>query len=1656
MPLTPPVLDNRALLDVLQQLRQLAATNVPEWKPASGGDAGTMLQRIFARLMELALSRLNGAPDKNLMAFLDTMGVSLIPPSAARVPLTFTLKSGSSATLVPKGAQAGTAPGGSLPAATYETDGDFTVIPARITQVFTMDPFWDRYTDSSAFADGRNAAGFTPFAGATRLPHVFNLGHDILLDFTTAVVDLEPAPPFAAGQLAALQTLFRSLEWRRLQGGVVQTLAPAATISTTLRSAAGLNAIRLQLVSTAAMTVGDKLAIGSVVVTIAAVEPGDTVRLSAPLQTPLASGAVVSVVLSTPLVRLPVGTAIGQTALQGPGLSSAVTGRWLQGALPFPVTDLRASEGTGLRNLALRVSADGLTPDLVFSDDTPLDVTKEALPFGVAPHEGSTMYIGSREIFSKPNVKAFLHVDVKSAPPPVLAWEYWNGRTWSHIQNAIVVKDGIRTRGPTIPGDKTAGFTLPGSIEIARPFDIGVGSINGQTGLWFRVRIEDGSYSGSPDIKKFELKANTTLAAPAAAKAGSITLADANFAGTGSILQIRDDTDTAREVALVVQEPGAGATSTVSLAPPLRNNHPAGAPVHQRGVSLPVAALRDAVKATNSILPNSFIVNTATGVSLGDVIMIDDPGRRELVVVTNVQPAFFNVLLPAATASPGLLPTAGLGGTRILTGGVFTGGVFSGGVLTGGVFTGGAVADPTVGNFLFPFLFGYTITGRDPLLFEHTADVPVRRVTGDYFSGFAGIDTIDFKTPFYPFGESPGPGDLFYFGVPTTFPSLIHIDVDLQMNSPNVALQWEFFGAEGWQRFDVESDATDDFVRSGDILIPPQTYLPAEVNSQSNHWLRVRIARGNYGLPADYVPVDPAEPTRGFTVKKGTANLNPPVIRSLTLGYEVRATPAVITQDGLAFADQTPAVPFNPIVPFRSVADASLGIYADPQPAFYIGFDAVSPGETASLYVAATPRAFSGSIIKEQSAAAAASALPPLAWQYFDGADWRNITVFDGTNNLTASGTLEFLTPDDIAALAKFDLSPRFWIRATSAANDPAETQSLQGVFFNTAPAQQALSVENQIVGSSSGLPGQSFRLKLNPLQPGEQVFVIEPEAPSGEELAAVLQLGGPNAAETRANAITGEPEVGVRWSETPNFLRSLPSSRHYTLDRTTGVIAFGDGAHGLIPPRGTNNITATYRAGGGQAGNLPAGAVAQLKTAMPGVASVSNPIAADGGADVETAIMVRDRGPQSLRHRDRALSAGDLEWLARQAAGTRVARAKCVPNVNRDLRFEPGWVTVLIIPSGTESVLTPGAELIREVADYLGARAFFGLAAGTPARINVIGPGYIQVALEATIVPRDVAHAEQVKRNVISAIAAFFHPLTGGPDGAGWEFARDVFESEIDQVLEGVEGVSHIKRLNLVPAIAQHLLQFSKPVNAEADLPEDIQVATPDLRKAASLAEALPPGPTGRAAVKGFKEGDRIAFALDLTVVSVSQQIITVAPFQSGGVGFPRGSAVARFDLGDQAALDSAIRRGQSGLNQVAIDSAAFASHLSTGDIITVFYPFAMTVRSVAMAANGTQSLGIDPYTVDGDLTAGSVVATLNNRARLPLAAGLPGKQQATSLTVQGFAPGDSVVLSRRDGTFKSVAAPVVSVSQVGSVVYLDDNFLPYPGRHRITMEGA
>ena len=58
------------------------------------------------------------------------------------------------------------------------------------------------------------------------------------------------------------------------------------------------------------------------------------------------------------------------------------------------------------------------------------------------------------------------------------------------------------------------------------------------------------------------------------------------------------------------------------------------------------------------------------------------------------------------------------------------------------------------------------------------------------------------------------------------------------------------------------------------------------------------------------------------------------------------------------------------------------------------------------------------------------------------------------------------------------------------------------------------------------------------------------------------------------------------------------------------------------------------------------------------------------------------------------------------------------------------------------------------------------------------------------------MAEAKTVEKRVFDQLTAFLHPLSGGPDGNGWEFGRDIYLSEIAAVVQATEGVDRVRSL--------------------------------------------------------------------------------------------------------------------------------------------------------------------------------------------------------------------------------------------------------------------
>jgi len=679
-------------------------------------------------------------------------------------------------------------------------------------------------------------------------------------------------------------------------------------------------------------------------------------------------------------------------------------------------------------------------------------------------------------------------------------------------------------------------------------------------------------------------------------------------------------------------------------------------------------------------------------------------------------------------------------------------------------------------------------------------------------AAFVNTSALDLSKDFYPLGEQPRFNDTFYVACPEALarPGAV-VKLSVTLTNPakatgtpvppvrtedNPKLAWELSDGRQWRAVAADYALTT----SGEVSITlPDPIAPTSVNGEERYWLRGRLVRGSYGAPATYRQ----NPDGTYVLVPAT--VAPPVVKALSFTpvvvpqTEAPAT-ACLSYNDFAYTDHTTAaatVQGPTFAPFTPTADT--------EPALYLGFDRPFDPRPATLYLQVEPPR-PEEVAAEQLAEIDPATLAQLTWEYGSPTGWRPLGALDETQALSGRGLVQFIGPGDLVPRRSFGQTLS-WLRLRWRRGAFPLPPRLRRILLNTTWAAQVATVGNEILGSSNGNPSQAFTTAQTAVQPGQQVLVRERERPTPTEEQALVAQEGVDAVTVTLDAAGQPDEIWVRWHAVPDFYQSSTRDRHYTVDALTGDIRFGDGSYGMIPPQGQNNIRVTYRTGGGEQGNRDTGTIVELKSGVPYLDDVTNHEPAQGGAPREPIERLQARGPRVLRHRDRAVTAQDLEDLA-AAASAEVARATAiVPSFSPyNLWLDPrapaprpmhaeadaGRMGVIVVPNAAAARPTPSLGLLRRVQAHLQERCC------PTADLWVAGPEWIAVTVEATVMPTSFEEADVVRERVRTALERFLHPLTGGPDGQGWAFGRKPHGSDLSALIEAVAGVDHVRTLSV------------------------------------------------------------------------------------------------------------------------------------------------------------------------------------------------------------------------------------------------------------------
>lgn len=1414
-----PKIELRKCSQMYKLLKEMVPHYTPEWRGSDENDPGVALLKIFSQMNENVTNRLNQAPKKNFVAFLDMLGIKLLPAQPARVPLTFKPAEGTEGEiLVPGRTQAAAGKTTEHEELPFETEKDIMATPSQLETVISIDPPKDAiYVSPPGFLSGKQQGQnlitymivSSPSAGSK----------DFQLDHTT---DLKAGDFLRIGDGEKEYVIISKISGMIVY--ITDRLVRDYSSNTPVEKITKFNLFEGKNMQEHGLYLGhsDLFNIkGTALFSLYVTHRSGTEVGVTPLKLSWEYWGEVKGekgedwqefnitdgtqgLSKTGVVEL---TKVTEGEIKEKELTTDIKSRWIRCVVREPLGVNTSRKLPVLDNIAfiVRSSGENLLPDQAFNNDTPLDVTEPFTPFGKEPRMFDNFFIASKEVFSKKEAK--IEMDVEVEPRGVLG---------GPVAISYDQKIKVFARG-------TYGRLI--EVEI-RPDE------TGRTWAWIDEH-------GCPPATR--IVAGSTPAAVVYNQGG---IPDVNATHSGEVEHLAATTYYSRAYISVFVRAENGHLFERFFNGMTWQWLDHGVPGEGVNVNSDPAVAYD--KTSNSQPISVFVIGSdgrlyelnrdpdqVTGIWIDhrkpdDKIFDSSPYAVRFINRTGYNKVIQNIVF--VKGQDGQLYNLNSDAGKNTKDGwqeygfpdgvkvdsrpfawIYNSSTSSTGYSIDGFVKGsdGAIWEFNVKNWeqssgtpdkikvgSDPHGYIETYSETSPpsssvvkRIFVRGTDNCLWKWDGGWKSYQAPANAklsfspfvlkMDYNQNLHVFSASDQ-NSILEGIIPmydTSGTAVWNEYKDSSETALTPVLSWEYWNNKGWVVLKVSRDETANLLKSGKIIFNlPDDIAETETAGQKSYWIRARIVGGDYGKET-FALSESFEEQGSIQQLITTKNsIRPPIVNKLTISYafETKQYPQQSwTYNNIEYLDQTEAskVEDKFFLPFIQLEDKYRTLY--------LGFEKSFKGGPICIFFAAKELSFT----EEKK--------PKLEWTYSTKSDWRELKgSHDYTEGLIKRDTLELMGYPDFSAQSRFG-NYLCWIKGSLTKGEYEESPLLDGIYPNTAWALQAETIKEEILGSSDGTANQEFSFRKSPILNGQEIRVCE--ILSEEEKQEIVASWGKDAIKEVTDEKGKVIETWALWIEVLDFFKSKPKDRHYTLDRALGKLQFGDGTNGMIPQIRDNNIKAvSYQSGGGRQGNVRAGEIKTLKSSVAGIDSVLNPVAADGGADTAMLDDMLEIGPAIISHRYRAVTAEDFEWLAKQAS-RKVIKVKCLPNTNNKGQKETGWVTLIIVPDSQEAKPIPSLELKNIVRKYLESHCANTLSCKK--HINIGGPSYVEIGVSVDVFVTSIDKATRVEREVKEKLDAFFHPLIGR-GGEGWDFGRDVSASDIYSLLEDIDGLDHVENL--------------------------------------------------------------------------------------------------------------------------------------------------------------------------------------------------------------------------------------------------------------------
>jgi hypothetical protein len=271
--------------------------------------------------------------------------------------------------------------------------------------------------------------------------------------------------------------------------------------------------------------------------------------------------------------------------------------------------------------------------------------------------------------------------------------------------------------------------------------------------------------------------------------------------------------------------------------------------------------------------------------------------------------------------------------------------------------------------------------------------------------------------------------------------------------------------------------------------------------------------------------------------------------------------------------------------------------------------------------------------------------------------------------------------------------------------------------------------------------------------------------------------------------ALAGDQADAARWAVRQDLLGSDRFAQEFVVETEhdgSAYLRFGDNRFGMAPEPGLR-LLATYRLGGGRAGDIGPRAIGRIVTddiaLKPFIRSIDNPMAAQGGAEPEGADAIKLLAPEAFRNQERAVTEDDYARVAERHPGVQRAAAR--------LRWTGSWYTMFLIVDRLAG-RTLDEDFRGELLQFMERYRLAGYD------LDLADPVFVPLDITLAVCVRAGYFASDVEQALLGVLGSgrnergdpgFFHPDR-------FSFGQGLALSRLIEAAMGVTGVGSIEVL--------------------------------------------------------------------------------------------------------------------------------------------------------------------------------------------------------------------------------------------------------------------